>query len=105
MGASKDTLYLSTYLYNAVFPATVKMPGSTLESVLIACFFIATKYEEIYPPPLCKFSSRPEMEIYQLERDILLEVNFNLIHVSVYKWVRFFNILLKFSAKMWQCVK
>ena len=49
-----------------------------LPVIIQACFLIAAKYEEIYPPILREWSSKPE-EIIKAEAHILKTLDFKLI--------------------------
>ena len=83
---STDTLYLTVNLIDrflalASFPVTTK----NFQLVSVACFFIASKYEDIYPPfagELCDLSNRVfcPQDIFDMEERIMTTLDY---HVSL----------------------
>ncbi|CAD8079562.1 unnamed protein product [Paramecium sonneborni] len=68
-----------------------------MELIAITCLFIATKYEEIYPPPLGALLRGTELrvkEVIEMEKEILYKLNFNVISDNTLIWLQLIGELL-----------
>ena len=59
----------------------------------VSTLLIAAKYEEIYPPSLCDFITVSENKftkqmVLQMEKDILMTLNFDLTAPSAYRFLQ-----------------
>ena len=85
----QETIYLAINLYDRCFQKFKSLSYDCFNTKLfvLSCIFIASKYEEIYPPLLDDYSdyiSFLRSEIFKLENFILDTVNFELHICSPY---------------------
>lgn len=97
-----NTYYLTIHLLDSYLLKTKrKFTNSDIHLVGITCFFIASKFEDMWP--LCmsviidriaynKFSAE---DVKRLEKDILGTVDYKLVHCSVYDFIK--NFIYDFS--------
>jgi hypothetical protein len=93
-----ETLYVAIYLVDKYLEFK-DIHRSKLQLVGISALFIASKYEEIYPPDITKFvnitdNAYSKAEILEMEVDILTTLNFN---VTVPSALRFLEYLITIS--------
>lgn len=92
----QETIYLTINLYDRCFPK-LKNYGKpvNIKIFTLTCIFIASKYEEIYPPLLEEYSDLMTFsreEIFKLENFILDTINFELHICSPYLFLtKFFH--------------
>ena len=92
----QETIYLTINLYDRCFPK-LKNYGKPVNMKIftLTCIFIASKYEEIYPPLLEEYSDLMTFsreEIFKLENFILDTINFELHICSPYLFLtKFFH--------------
>ncbi|CAD8091308.1 unnamed protein product [Paramecium sonneborni] len=68
-----------------------------MELIAITCLFIATKYEEIYPPPLDALLRGTKLrvrEVIEMEKLILYKLNFNVTSNNTLIWLQLIGELL-----------
>lgn len=75
-----------------------------LQLVGVASFFIATKYEEIYPPPLLDFAEITQMtfspsDILEMEGKIICVLNFSLTVPSSLRFLERYTHVDKMNSK------
>lgn len=73
-----------------------------MELISLTCLFIASKYEEIYPPPLymiLKNTSVKISEVIQKEKVILHLLNFNVISETTVVWMKLLMEMLNSHMK------
>ena len=73
----------------------VQVQRSRLQLVGISALFIASKYEEIYPPDLAEFvkccdNTYTAAQIIDVESEIIAVLNFNLVFTSSYQFFELF---------------
>jgi cyclin B len=81
-----ETLFLSVNLVDRICNLKV-IAKHRFQLLGITCLFIASKYEEIYPPFLSDFAfvcaeAYSESDILSMEAEVLKLVDFNLVHTS-----------------------
>ncbi|CAD8154503.1 unnamed protein product [Paramecium octaurelia] len=79
-----------------------------LELIAITCLFIATKYEEIYPPPLGALLRGTELrvrEVIEMEKEILYKLNFNVISDNTLIWLQLIGELLGCNKRYLDLIK
>ena len=92
----QETIYLTINLYDRCFPK-LKNYGKpvNIKIFTLTCIFIASKYEEIYPPLLEEYSDLMTFsreEIFKFENFILDTINFELHICSPYLFLtKFFH--------------
>ena len=97
-----QTLFLSINLIDRYLEQT-PMPRTQLQLVGIACMFLASKYEEIYPPDLKEFvkccdHTYSAEQIIQIESSILLLLNFDLVFSSCFHFFELFSQKIAFEG-------
>lgn len=85
----QETLYLSINLFDRYIQKTSSENkiSEDLNKIALACLFIASKYEEIYPPYLKDFldvfkNKYNKEEIFSKENDILSSLDFQILIIS-----------------------
>lgn len=73
-----------------------KIQKNQLHLLGVATLFVAAKYEEIYPPELRDFLAVSENKftkqmVLQMEKDILMTLNFQLTAPSAYRFLQRFR--------------
>ncbi|CAD8175328.1 unnamed protein product [Paramecium octaurelia] len=79
-----------------------------LELIAITCLFIASKYEEIYPPPLGVLLRGTELrirEVIDMEKEILYKLNFNVISDNTLIWLQLIGELLGCNKRYLDLIK
>ncbi|CAD8063811.1 unnamed protein product [Paramecium primaurelia] len=79
-----------------------------LELIAITCLFIASKYEEIYPPPLGVLIRGTELrvrEVIEMEKEILYKLNFNVISDNTLIWLQLIGELLGCNKRYLELIK
>jgi hypothetical protein len=94
----QETLYVAVYIIDKYLESN-DIHRNKLQLVGITALFIASKYEEIYPPDIYKFvnitdNAYSKVEILQMESDILRTLCFN---VTVPTSLRFLEYLIQLS--------
>ena len=92
-----ETMFLCVNLIDR-YLETTQVSRTKLQLVGVTCMFIASKYEEIYPPDLRDFvyvtdKAYTKQQILQCEGQILLALNFNITFNSSYLFLQRFNKL------------
>jgi len=84
----QETIYLTINLYDRCFPKLKSYNNPiNMKIFVLTCIFIASKYEEIYPPLIEDYSelvSFSRTELFKLENFILDKINFELHICSPY---------------------
>ena len=84
----QETIYLAINLFDRCFTKFKSLHNSmNIKLFVLSCIFIATKYEEIYPPLIedyQQFFYFPKQDLFKLENFILDVVNFELHICSPY---------------------
>jgi hypothetical protein len=89
-----QTLFLATNLIDR-YLEQIAVPRTQLQLVGISSLFIASKYEEIYPPDLkdfvkCCDNTYTADQILEVESHIISILNFNLVFTSSYQFFELF---------------
>ena len=88
-----ETIYLAMNIMDR-YISKVKISNNEYQLIAITSYFIATKYEDIYPPDLdtllglCKYGYTNE-EVLETEYKILKELKFDILYNSSYKFLKF----------------
>ena len=90
-----ECLYVATYIIDQ-FLSKQKISKNQLHLLGVTTLFLAAKYEEIYPPDLRDFLAVSEnkfsqAQILQMEKDILLALNYRLTSPSAYRFLQRFR--------------
>jgi hypothetical protein len=90
-----QTLFLAVNLIDRYLEQIV-VPRTQLQLVGISSLFIASKYEEIYPPDLkdfvkCCDNTYTAEQILEVESQIISILNFNLVFTSAYQFFELFS--------------
>ena len=103
----QETFYLAINLFDRYlqYLKTSKILDiNNIKLIILSCIFIASKYEEIYPPYLEDYSKYfffREEEIFKIEYNILNVTNFELHICSPYLFLtKFFNTMEKYETKL-----
>ena len=93
-----ETLYLCLNYFDR-FINLEKISKSRLQLVIITCLFLASKYEEIYPPEMKDFIYVTDKNVSQLdmikcEKLILKQLNFEICIPSIYRFLQRYSKLL-----------
>ena len=92
-----ETLYLTVNLIDRYLEKT-KVLRNKLQLVGVTAMFVASKYEDIYPPVVQDFVhiadyTYPANEILEMERHMLMTLDFDLHFTSSYRFLeRFFYL-------------
>ncbi len=94
-----ETLFLTVNLIDRYLNKRIIM-RNRLQLVGVTAMLIACKYEEIYPPEVKDFvyftdKAYTKEEIFQMENDILLALEFNITVPSSFRYMEIFNRYLK----------
>jgi len=86
-----ETLYLTINIIDRYLAKTI-LSRNKLQLVGIAAMFIATKYEEIYPPECKDFiyitdKAYTEQELIDMELDVLQQLDMNFTIPSILKFI------------------
>lgn len=99
-----ETLFLTAQIIDR-FLSKVEINRNKLQLVGVAALFIASKYEEIYPPELKDFvyitdKAYSKADILQMEKEILVELNFDITHPSTLRFLEIYLQLLNISLDL-----
>ena len=99
-----ETLFLSVNLIDRYLEKTQIM-RTKLQLVAVAALFIASKYEEIYAPKVDDFvliadNTYTLEEIFEMERSILVTLEFNITTVSSYRFLQRFADIAKANDRL-----
>lgn len=86
-----ECLYVAIYIIDQ-FMSRKKIQKNQLHLLGVSTLFLASKYEEIYPPELRDFLAVSENKftkqtVLQMEKDILHVLNFKLTAPSAYRFL------------------
>jgi cyclin B len=90
-----DTIFMAMNIMDR-YISKYKVKNSEFQLIGIASYFIASKYEDIYPPYLdelskiCNFIYTPD-DIIKKEYEILSGLNFDILYNSSYKFLTFLH--------------
>lgn len=98
-----ETLYLTVNLIDR-YLSVEKILRSKLQLVGVGAMLVASKYEEIYPPEVRDFvyitdKSYTKQEILQMEYRILSSLNFDVLQVSPYTFLKRLHFVTGDSMK------
>ena len=90
-----ETLYVTVFLIDR-YLSLKQIKKSQLHILGVSALLISTKYEEIYPPDLRDLLSVSEnkfsrKEVIEMERDMLLTIQFELTQPSAYRFLERFR--------------
>ena len=93
-----ETLFLTTQIIDK-FLARVEINRNRLQLVGVTALFIASKYEEIYPPELKDFvyitdKAYSKVDILTMEKEILNELNFDITYPSALRFLEIYYELI-----------
>lgn len=100
-----ETLFITTGIIDR-FLSEMALPISNFQLLGVAAMFIASKYEEIYPPNLYQFvevtdHTYSDRQICQMEQEILKTLNFRITVPTVVYFLRQIFAFNKFSKKVY----
>lgn len=89
-----ETLFLTIHLIDC-YLSRQSINRKNLQLVGVAGMFIASKYEEIYPPTVDDFvyltdSAYRKEDVLQMERDMLVKLDFNVHFTSAFRFLERF---------------
>ena len=90
-----DTVFMAMNIMDR-YISKFKSKNSEFQLIAISSYFIASKYEDIYPPYLdelsqiCNYSYSTD-EIIKKEYEILVGLNFDILYNSSYKYLTFLH--------------
>ena len=90
-----DTVFMAMNIMDR-YISKFKSKNSEFQLIAISSYFIASKYEDIYPPYLdelsqiCNYSYSND-EIIKKEYEILVGLNFDILYNSSYKYLTFLH--------------
>ena len=103
----QETFHLAINIFDRYLEKiqpTPKFHNIYFKNVLLACIFISSKYEEIYPPQLDDYHDFflfSKDEIFKLENDILGKLKFELLICSPYLFLtKFFDSMKNETQKV-----
>mmetsp|Transcript_19021 Transcript_19021/g.28329 ORF Transcript_19021/g.28329 Transcript_19021/m.28329 type:complete len:414 (-) Transcript_19021:41-1282(-) len=104
-----ETLFLSVAILDQYLQKK-QVSRANLQLVGMACMFIASKYEEIWHPPIEDFvyicaSTYSREQILKTEIDILQSLNFDLSQVTPLQFVRRFSKAAHSDPRLHTCCK
>lgn len=84
-----ESLFLAWSIYRAFLSQKQDIPRRHLQMIGVACFDIACKMSEVYPPGVNDFAyicdhAYTEQEIYETEKEILRQLDFKIFLVTPY---------------------
>lgn len=99
-----ETLHLAVNIVDR-YLATVEIPRETLQLVGVTALFLASKYEEIYPPELkdCVVVAQrayTSQDFLDMEADMLSELSFNLTVPTGHPFLQRFIFITQASKTM-----
>ncbi|CAD8156126.1 unnamed protein product [Paramecium pentaurelia] len=102
-----ETLFQTVDLMDQTIPLLNPEIGE-LELVSLTCLFIASKYEEIYPPPLAALLRATDIkakDVIEMEKEILNKLNFNVISDNTLVWLQLIGEILGYNCKYTEQIK
>ena len=108
-----ETLYITTNIIDR-YLSIKDIKRTKLQLVGVTSMFIASKYEDIYPPEVSDFAyitdnAYTKKEILKMEIDILSTLNFNITFPTQYKFIEIYKRILNFDDKTfcfsWYCLE
>lgn len=89
-----ETLFITINLIDRYLSQT-NIRRKNLQLVGVTCMFIASKYEDIYPPPVIDFANITDnayttTQIFEMEFSVLSTLNFNITCCSPYRFLERF---------------
>ncbi len=104
-----ETLFLTVNLIDRYLEKS-EVSRQKLQLVGISCMFIASKYEEIYPPDLRDFvyvtdKAYTKKQILSMEGKILKALNFNVTVTSSYLFLQRFSKLMGVDEKTYMMAR
>lgn len=97
-----ETLFITINLIDRYLSKT-SICRNNLQLVGVTCMFIASKYEDIYPPPVIDFvyitdNAYSTAQIFEMEYSVLSTLNFSVTSCSAYRFLeRFYQVSPKIS--------
>ena len=87
-----EALYVAINIIDQ-YMSRKRIKKNQLHLLGVSTLLIAAKYEEIYPPSLCDFITVSENKftkqmVLQMEKDILMTLNFDLTAPSAYRFLQ-----------------
>ena len=108
-----ETLYITTNIIDR-YLSKKDIKRTKLQLVGVTSMFIASKYEDIYPPEVKDFSyitdnAYTNKEILKMEMEILTTLNFNITFPTPYRFIEIYRKLLNLDDKTfcfsWFCIE
>lgn len=98
-----ETLFLSVMILDKYLEKVI-VKKTEVQLIGITTLFIASKYQEIYPPELIDFQSRTNNayscgEIIQMEGKILVALGFNIGFVTTHYILKLLENMIKFKSE------
>ncbi|PJF17870.1 hypothetical protein PSACC_02300 [Paramicrosporidium saccamoebae] len=96
----RETFYLAVHYLDRFLSLHWGVARGSLQLIGVACLFIASKLEEIYPPKLKDFAvvcdgSCSSSAIFETELDVLMALQWKLSFPTVYFWLNLYLDLLQ----------
>lgn len=100
-----ETLFICTNTIDR-FLSKMSIPTSNFQLLGVAAMFMATKYEEVYPPNLYQFvevtdETYSKKQITQMEQEILKTLNFRITHPTISFYLDQIFAYNKFTKKIY----
>ena len=108
-----ETLYITINIIDR-YLSLKDIKRNKLQLVGVTSMFIASKYEDIYPPEVKDFSyitdhAYTKKEILNMEIDILSSLNFNITFPTPFRFIEIYKQILNFDDKTftfaWYCIE
>ena len=108
-----ETLYITTNIIDR-YLSKKDIKRTKLQLVGVTSMFIASKYEDIYPPEVKDFSyitdnAYTNKEILKMEMEILSTLNFNITFPTPYRFIEIYRKILNLDDKTfcfsWYCIE
>lgn len=104
-----ETLFLTVNLIDRCLEVT-SINRQYLQLVGVTAMFIASKYEEIYPPPVSDFvyitnNAYSKQEIFMMEQTILTTLDFKISVCTPYRFLERFCKAAEDSDKLWNLAR
>lgn len=98
-----ETLFMAANIIDR-YCARVQIPRQKLQLIGVTALFIASKYEEIYPPEMKDFvfvtdRAYTKQEVLETEGKIISQLEFNLVHVSPLRFAERYSRVVKLEPK------
>ena len=108
-----ETLYITINIIDR-YLSLKDIKRNKLQLVGVTSMFIASKYEDIYPPEVKDFSyitdhAYTKKEILNMEMEILSVLNFNITFPTPFRFIEIYKQILNFDDKTftfaWYCIE